>query len=200
MTSSTKIQCIALISSTNSPLYIRSFGPSDKRGEADLRYHFIAHSALDLVEERETAKNVENYFGLLMTMEDLAVYGFQTSTRTKLLIMLTVSDMVVKDLDMITIFRAIHTSYLSHLCNPFHSISPSLLSKNARSAPLPPAEAALPPGRRTIHSPLFERRMEKIAAWNPPSMGGGETGGGGGGATGGRGKQGEIPPPTPSKT
>lgn len=66
-------QCIALISSTNSPLYVRSFGPSDKRGEADLRYHFIAHSALDLVEERETAKNVENYFGLLMTMEDLAV-------------------------------------------------------------------------------------------------------------------------------
>lgn len=30
-------------------------------------------------------------------------YGFQTSTRVRLLVMLTVSDMVVKDLDMITV-------------------------------------------------------------------------------------------------
>lgn len=50
-------QCIAIISSTNSPLYLRSFGPNDGK-EAGLRYQFIAHSALDSIEERSESARV----------------------------------------------------------------------------------------------------------------------------------------------
>lgn len=111
--------------------------------------------------------------------------------------MLGLSDVVVKDLDMITvsgmsgmsdpeamltlpavadhstprqIFRAIHTSYLSHLCNPFHSIAPNMLpGGQANHAPVAPAEANMPPSRRPIQgSAMFERRMEKIVGWRPP--------------------------------
>ncbi|CAO1625581.1 unnamed protein product [Jaminaea pallidilutea] len=168
----TKIQCLAVLSASNAPLYLRSFGKDDQRHQqADLRYHFIAHGALDVVDERTSTRNTEQYLGLLLTLEDLAIYGFTTSTRVKFLVMVTISDAIVKDLDMITIFRAMHTSYLSHVSNPFHSISAPLLPSKQTSAPLPPSEANLPPGRRSIRSPLFERRMEKIAGWSIVSGG-----------------------------
>ncbi|CAO1617254.1 unnamed protein product [Sympodiomycopsis kandeliae] len=166
---SPRIQCIAIISSTNSPLYIRSFGNKDEP-KAGLRYQFIAHSALDVIEERTaSSRGAEQYLNLLLNFEDLAIYGFQTSTRTKFLVMLGLSDAVVKDLDMITIFRAIHTSYLSHLCNPFHSIPSTLLPHGKANHPsLPANEANLPPNRKPIQgSPMFERRMEKIVGWKP---------------------------------
>ncbi|PWN27687.1 hypothetical protein BDZ90DRAFT_279466 [Jaminaea rosea] len=163
----TKIRCLAVISASNAPLYLRSFGQKDTQ-QADLRFHFIAHGALDIVEERAGNRASEQYLGLLLTLEDVAVYGFQTSTRVKFLVMITISDAIVRDLDLITIFRAMHTSYLSHICNPFHSLPQPLLPSKSNIPPPPPSEASLAASRKPIRSPLFERRMEKIAGWRSP--------------------------------
>ncbi|CAO1613559.1 unnamed protein product [Parajaminaea phylloscopi] len=164
----TKIQCLAVISANNTPLYLRSFGPGREGRDADARFHFIAHAALDVVEERTSSRSSEQYLGLLMTTEDVGVYGFQTSTRVKFLLMVTMSDAIVRDLDVITIFRAMHTSYLSHVSNPFHSLTAPVHPGRATEPPPPLSEANLPPGSKPIRSALFERRMEKIAGWTPP--------------------------------
>lgn len=108
--------------------------------------------------------------------------------------MISISDAIIRDLDLITvspapchpdplvasiilmpltthssqIFRAMHTSYLSHICNPFHAVPNPLLPAKSNVAPPPPSEASLAASRKQIRSPLFERRMEKIAGWTSP--------------------------------
>ncbi|KAL9934832.1 hypothetical protein V8E36_006607 [Tilletia maclaganii] len=157
---STGIACIALISARNTPVYLRAFphspaaaaaaaagasshsdsssiGALDLRHSTNVRYEYIANAALDLIDER-TTRHTEHYLGLLMTMEDLAVYGFQTSSRVKILIMLPATDIFVRDIDVLTNFRAIHTAYLSYVANPFHLlppiISPSSFASSSSSS------------------------------------------------------------------
>lgn len=83
-----RIHSIALIGARNTPLYVRNFasaaaGNGAKSSDAaaatsatagQLKTNFIAHSALDIIEERTVVKQQEQYLGLLFTMEDVAVY------------------------------------------------------------------------------------------------------------------------------
>ncbi|KAJ3393493.1 Dynein light chain Tctex-type [Lobulomyces angularis] len=59
------------------------------------------------------------YLGLLYSMDDLAVFGYMTNTRIKFLIVLPVSDSVIKDQDMKNKFRRIHNAYIGLCHNPF---------------------------------------------------------------------------------
>ncbi|KDN43763.1 Sedlin [Tilletiaria anomala UBC 951] len=178
-----RIHSIALISPRNSPLYVRNFIGSQTSssnlnanatagGEASaaspapgidetavaaaqLKTNYIAHSALDIIEDRTANKQQEQYLGLLMTIEDVAVYGFQTSTKVKIVVMLLLSDQIVRDIDIITIFRAINNAYLAYLSNPFNDSSLSI-------AKLPRNEALLPANARVIRSRKFDRAMEGV--------------------------------------
>ena len=40
------------------------------------------------------------YLGVLFSMEDLSVYGYMTNTKVKFITVLTVPDVIIKDLDM----------------------------------------------------------------------------------------------------
>ncbi|CAD6574268.1 MAG: hypothetical protein CYPHOPRED_005392 [Cyphobasidiales sp. Tagirdzhanova-0007] len=117
--------------------------------EEDLKWHFVAHTSLDIFEERE-ATNVrqsDHYAGLLQVMDDYAVYGYQTSSRVKIVLVLGLTEETVKDNDIKTIFRAIHNAYIAYLSNPFNeaiSDQPDYIS---------------PP----IRSRKFERKLEQIA-------------------------------------
>ena len=168
-----RIHSIALIGARNNPLYVRNFAsgaPSSSSQTAagsavagydaqaaaagELKTNYIAHSALDVVEERSAfqtlvqflqmltcafpaltaaAKQQEQYLGLLFTIEDVAVYGFQTSTRLKIIVMLLLSDQIVKDIDMITV-RA-HGS-LEEARLP-HRVFPSLPGSSSLHTDLP---------------------------------------------------------------
>lgn len=78
---------------------------------APLLFHYCSHrdhaarwifSRTDVTEA--ASKQMEQYLGLLFTEEDVAVYGFQTCTRLKIIVMvLATSGQVVRDLDMITV-------------------------------------------------------------------------------------------------
>lgn len=127
---STEQQALAIISPKSGPIYVRQFGKTPAESTAaDLRYHYFAHAALDVMDERSGASssrtNAEQYLGLLYTLEDLAVYGFQTCTRLRFLIMLSLTDHAVRDIDMLTLFKAVYMSYLKYSANPFHLLPPT---------------------------------------------------------------------------
>lgn len=82
-------------------------------------------------------KAVECYLGLLYAMEDVAVYGYITPLKVKIVLALALSDSVVRDveitmvrqfsvtyidIDPLTptqIFKSLHMAYYSAISNPF---------------------------------------------------------------------------------
>ncbi|KAM5540365.1 hypothetical protein V8D89_005823 [Ganoderma adspersum] len=114
-----KLNAVAFVSPQNHPILIRTF----VQGQDELKYHYIAHTSLDVVDERITAavasKSTDCYLNLLYTMEDVAVYGYITPLKVKIIIALALTDSVVRDADVLTIFRALHTAYRQAVANPF---------------------------------------------------------------------------------
>ncbi|CAG8483216.1 13006_t:CDS:2 [Rhizophagus irregularis] len=92
--SNIKIQSIAIIGKQNNPLYIKNFSLS----HPDLKYHYIAHTSCDVIEERVGAVGSEaadTYLGLLYAMEDLDVVKF--------VVVLSVTD-AIKNTDMKNVY------------------------------------------------------------------------------------------------
>ncbi|RDX55448.1 trafficking protein particle complex 2 [Lentinus brumalis] len=114
-----RLNAVAFVSPQNHPILIRSFA----QGQDELKYHYIAHTSLDVIDERISAavasKSTECYMNLLYTMEDVAVYGYITPLKVKIIIALALTDSVVRDADVLTIFRALHTAYRHAVANPF---------------------------------------------------------------------------------
>ncbi|CAJ0857521.1 2031_t:CDS:2, partial [Entrophospora sp. SA101] len=80
--SNIKIQCISIINYKNNPLYIKNFSTT----HPDLKYHYIAHTSCDVIEERISAGSeaTDTYLGLLYAMEDLAVHLSDPNNNGKL--------------------------------------------------------------------------------------------------------------------
>jgi len=112
-----KLNAVAFVSAQNHPIFIRTFTKDD----VPIKYHYIAHTSLDVVEERIAAvgKECECYLGLLFTMEDVAVYGYVTPLKVKIIVALPLSDAVVKNAEIMMVFKAFHMAYYSSVSNPF---------------------------------------------------------------------------------
>ncbi|KZT62251.1 Sedlin, partial [Calocera cornea HHB12733] len=110
------VNAVALISPANAPIIVHGY----RKHPSPLKYHFIAHTALDIIEER-LANGLDAYLGLLHTLEDQAVYGYVTPTRIRIVVSIALTDTLVRDADMITIFKSLHTAYARSLANPFLS-------------------------------------------------------------------------------
>jgi len=91
----------------NNPLYLKTFAKAPSTPihpsfdittlpapSPALKYHFLAHSALDIIEERiaSGAKTIDTYFGLLHVLEEVSIYGFLTNTLVKILVMIEGGD------------------------------------------------------------------------------------------------------------
>ncbi|KAG6873309.1 hypothetical protein C0995_000462 [Termitomyces sp. Mi166 len=113
-----RLNAVAFISPQNHPILIRTFAKQD---EHSIKYHYIAHTSLDVIEERVNAggKVADCYLGLLYAMEDVAVYGYITPLKVKIVVALALSDSVVKDVEVVMIFKALHMAYYSAISNPF---------------------------------------------------------------------------------
>ena len=57
----------------------------------------------DIVTAAGAAKSTECYMNLLYTMEDVAVYGYITPLKVKIIIALALTDAVVRDADVLTV-------------------------------------------------------------------------------------------------
>jgi len=111
-----QLNAVAFISPQNHPIFIRTFNERD-----ELKYHYIAHTSLDVIEERVTAgaKSAQCYLGLLYAMEDVAVYGYITPLKMKIVLALALSDGEVREPDITSIFKAMHMAYYHAVSNPF---------------------------------------------------------------------------------
>ncbi|PVG04369.1 Sedlin [Serendipita vermifera] len=120
-----KIRAVAFISPQNYPMFVRSYGD---RQEDEIKHHYIAHSALDVFEERLNAnpKATECFVGMLFILEDVCVYGYITPTRVKMVVALDQTDHFIKDEDVILIFKALHGAYHAATSNPFLQLSSQL--------------------------------------------------------------------------
>ncbi|KAK4468784.1 hypothetical protein MN116_007955 [Schistosoma mekongi] len=145
--------CVAVISDTNQLLYLRTAECPDP-----LFYHFKAHSALDVIEDKLSKRTtsgsnndqLEQYLGLLYPMEDHRIYGYVTNTKIKFIMIfeshilssqavqssVSVHQTHPRDVDIRTMFQRLHTAYINLVCSPFYKpgtpIQPEKLSSAYR--------------------------------------------------------------------
>ncbi|KAF9075852.1 Sedlin [Rhodocollybia butyracea] len=125
-----RLNAVAFISPQNHPILIRTFSKPD---ETAIKYHYIAHTSLDVIEERVSTKSSDCYLGLLYSMEDVAIYGYITPLKVKIVIALALSDSVVRDMEINMIFKALHMAYYSAISNPFLTLEESSGHDSSRS-------------------------------------------------------------------
>ncbi|ETV80797.1 hypothetical protein H257_06273 [Aphanomyces astaci] len=106
------IACVAIVGANNNPLFVRAYAEDD-----DLSFHYVAHIALDIVEERVKQSKDDMYLGFLGPVEDFRVYGYVTNTLVKLLAI--VQDTPMKESDMRAFFSVMHNLYVNAMSNPF---------------------------------------------------------------------------------
>ncbi|PFH46323.1 hypothetical protein AMATHDRAFT_155622 [Amanita thiersii Skay4041] len=113
-----RLNAVAFVSPQNHPILIRTFVKQD---EFAIKYHYIAHTSLDVIEERvsSSGKSAECYLGLLYALEDVAVYGYITPLKVKIVLAFAMADTVIKDVEVNMIFKAMHMAYYSAIANPF---------------------------------------------------------------------------------
>ena len=176
MTTIPGIEAIALVGGKNQRLYLNArvryqqqAAPQtqqQKVGNELLRLEYAAHCALDVIEERSLVRNANgeltpaavSFLGLVLTLEDLAIYAMVTSTKLRIMLLITPGEFKVKDLDCLTVLRAVHTCYLSYISNPFHALpSPntglSFMNFGQSNAHV------------DIKSDLFDKRIKAIGGW-----------------------------------
>ncbi|CAH8540962.1 unnamed protein product [Schistosoma turkestanicum] len=129
--------CVAVISDTNQLLYLRTAECPDP-----LFYHFKAHSALDVIEDklckRTTSSGnhdqLEQYLGLLYPMEDHRIYGYVTNTKIKFIMIfeshvlssqsiqshVSIHQTHPRDVDIRAMFQRLHAAYINLVCSPFY--------------------------------------------------------------------------------
>ena len=118
------IACVAIIGRANNLLFIRSFNSQVDQ----LRFHFIVHSALDIIEDKlqEQSGSALNYLGLLYPTEDFKVYGFRTNTNAKIVVV--VDDLDTKDTDVRAFIERMNGLYVKAVCNPFYTMNEEITS------------------------------------------------------------------------
>lgn len=128
------IVAVALLGRENGPLYLRAFGD---HANDDLRFHFIAHAALDQIDDKLAARraaasaastaapsSLDSYIGMLYPIESMRVYGYLTNSRIKLLAV--IDDEEVKEAQMRAFFRRLHQVYVETVSNPFFDAGSAL--------------------------------------------------------------------------
>ncbi|KAI9026967.1 Sedlin, N-terminal conserved region-domain-containing protein [Hyaloraphidium curvatum] len=114
------VNCIGIIGKQNEPIFIKNF-----TSQPELKYHYLCHISLDVVEERIAAlggRFNDLYLGLLTSIEDLAIYGYMTNTKIKFIVIVQLTDALIKDADVKSLFRRIHAAYVNLVSNPFFDL------------------------------------------------------------------------------
>ncbi|XP_042218213.1 trafficking protein particle complex subunit 2-like protein [Homarus americanus] len=122
--------CVAVIGKENSPLYVWVGS-----GREELHLHYLAHTALDVIQEKVAAVNKtpgdtrELYLGLLYASEEYKVFGYTTNTRIKFVIITDAANTTLRDNEIRMMFRRLHNMYTNVVCNPFYIPGEQMASK-----------------------------------------------------------------------
>jgi hypothetical protein len=123
--------CIAIVGKENYPLFLKTI----YRGDKELRIYYTVHTSLDVVEEKvlATGKNTSDvrdlYLGLLYPTEDYKVYGYATSTRVKIIVIIESVNSTLRDNEIRTMFRKLHAAYIDIVSNPFYRAGDKITSR-----------------------------------------------------------------------
>ncbi|KAJ5238677.1 hypothetical protein N7468_003296 [Penicillium chermesinum] len=125
-----RIACIGVIGKADNPLHIELFPPYS---DSMIEFSFLLNSCLDIFDIRQKQTSIDQDLGLLHAIDErLAAYGWLTTTRVKLLIIvdlfgtetaMSAGSAVsgIKEADLKPAFRALQTAYIQLLQNPFYS-------------------------------------------------------------------------------
>ncbi|XP_068206592.1 trafficking protein particle complex subunit 2-like protein [Palaemon carinicauda] len=121
--------CVAVIGKENSPLYVWVGS-----GREELHLHYLAHTALDVIQEKvaavsKTPDTRELYLGLLYASEEYKVYGYTTNTRIKFVIITDAGNTTLRDNEIRMMFRRLHNMYTNVVCNPFYIPGEQIISR-----------------------------------------------------------------------
>ncbi|VDN20030.1 unnamed protein product [Dibothriocephalus latus] len=141
--------CIAVISSRNSPLYLKATKSSNL-----LSYHFRVYGALDVIDEKTGIISTKSafpdkdssnrYLGLLYPIDDHYVYGYVTNTNVKFILVQEVHSTAVDaagpnagvqlDSKVRKTFQALHDAYVRLLSSPFYVSNTPINPSDSASA------------------------------------------------------------------
>ncbi|OWZ63599.1 hypothetical protein AYX15_04472 [Cryptococcus neoformans] len=152
---------ICILSPSNTPLYVHSFTSE----QDELRHYHLNHAAVDVLEERlvmtsTPTRPADSYLGLLYSLEDMAFYGFQTTTKLRIVLSVSMVDAMIKDADIVAIFRAVHNLVLIACNNPFLSLPSSFRAIPANKSGRGETENLTNPSLPT--SKMFATNPEEI--------------------------------------
>ncbi|KAK3257722.1 hypothetical protein CYMTET_33201 [Cymbomonas tetramitiformis] len=124
------IVCAAVVGPSYNPLHLQTFALDDD----PLKYHYIVHCALDVIDERLSppsprsrgAGGNDPCLGYLYSTEDFKVYGYVSNTHVKFLLVL--DDPETKDVR--ELFHRFHSAYIDAVSNPFQLPGHSITSRS----------------------------------------------------------------------
>ena len=117
---SVPLEAIAIIGKSNQPIYIKKYKQDQ---ETNLKYDFISHCCIDIIDSLSASKSKDLYLGLLCCMEDVACFGYITNSKIKMVLMVTVQDKTIRDQSVRHLFGLVHNSLAEMIINPFYNES-----------------------------------------------------------------------------
>ncbi|KAK2748685.1 hypothetical protein FQN57_000266 [Myotisia sp. PD_48] len=165
------IVCIGIIGKQNNLLHMSLFGEYAERTNSKVEFALILNSSLDIFDMRQQRAPTEQDLGLLHAVDErLCVYGWLTNTGVKFAIVVDLKTppytgreiptpvVGLRDSDLKPAFRALQSSYVKLLQNPFYSPDDHSLADINRSQ--------APPGGITNRQ--FIAEIQRIAQiWAP---------------------------------
>lgn len=130
---SKRILAVAIIGKNNEPLYFTSIGDSNIFGYEYLQLQMIAHSSLDIVEEKrkkltssKQTMGIDCYLGLLCAIDDYKVFGYYSNTHVKTIV---ICESLTADNQARDFINTVNSLYITHSLNPFQRAGKPIKSK-----------------------------------------------------------------------
>ncbi|RLV90270.1 hypothetical protein JA1_004659 [Spathaspora sp. JA1] len=128
------IQFVSIISRSDKPLYIQSFGientNTSENANKFLKYNFLSHMALDifaspdsLMLRQPSQKDNSINVVLLFIQDQVMVYGYETTNGLKIIVGIDQSFALQDQRILRQLFLDIHKCYLRTIFNPFSKIT-----------------------------------------------------------------------------
>ena len=118
------LTAVAIVNSENLPILIKTKHPLTDHETISSLFHL--HAALDIFEEKRNLR--DSFIGLLTQTEAHKIYGFTSTTNTKILIM--VSSPTLRDNEARSMLKTIHNAYIESTAgNPFYNYGEPIKSR-----------------------------------------------------------------------
>ncbi|XP_019870395.1 trafficking protein particle complex subunit 2-like protein [Aethina tumida] len=122
--------CVAIIGKDNSPKFFACLNPDE-----ELSFQYKVLSSLDVVEEKLTTTTKggtdarDLFLGILYSLETHRIYGYVTNTKIKFIIVVDSTNTSLRDNEIRSMFRKLHSEYADIVANPFYVPGDPICSK-----------------------------------------------------------------------